>query len=189
MEVKLLDVEVLLDASTKKLQAAKESLIKLEQTQLALSDEQMDLCAEAKLAGAVGLLDKKREFDTAARGKNQELVQIALKITTATKAVASCEIQSKSLESQVHELRSEVGGITLKIDGLILDAQSIRPQMIFPKLLYVVEVLRFQTEAPCRSCHRFFVDMAAVPSSCGCLFHPICLWQMILAGVGECPRC
>jgi hypothetical protein len=75
MEVKLLDVEVLLDASLKKLQAAKESLIKLEQTQLALSDEQMDLCAEAKLAGAVGLLDKKREFDTTARGKNQELVQ------------------------------------------------------------------------------------------------------------------
>jgi hypothetical protein len=89
---------------------------------LALSDEQMDLRDEAKSAGAVGMLDKKREFDSEARSKNQELLEISFKITAATEAVTSCELESKSLESQVHKLRSEVGGITLRIDGMILDA-------------------------------------------------------------------
>jgi predicted nucleic acid-binding Zn-ribbon protein len=57
MEAKLLKVEELLDASTKKLQAAKESLIKLEQ----------DLRVEAKSVGAVGMLDKKMKSDCSSR--------------------------------------------------------------------------------------------------------------------------
>jgi hypothetical protein len=134
MEAKLLEVEALLDASTKELQEAKELLMKLEQTELELSEEQMDLQVEAKSVGAIGMLEKKREFGTAARGKNQELVETAVWIVGGIEAVASCELQLKSLESQVHKLRSKVGGITLKIDGMILDAQSIKPQLIFPKL-------------------------------------------------------
>jgi hypothetical protein len=97
IEAKLLQVQDLQAALIKKLEDTKDSLIKLEKKESLLSDEQTELRAQAKAAGAGGALDKKREFDTAARGKNQELVEIAQRITAATKLMAKFEHESKSL--------------------------------------------------------------------------------------------
>jgi hypothetical protein len=143
IEAKLLQVQDLQAASIKKLEDTKESLIKLEEKELLLSNEQTELQAQAKVAGAGGALDKKREFDTAARGKNQELVEIAQRITAATKLVAKFEHESESLLSQSQDLHSEVACITAKIDGMILDAASIKPRLLFPKLPNLLGALCF----------------------------------------------
>jgi uncharacterized sporulation protein YeaH/YhbH (DUF444 family) len=143
IEAKLLQVQDLQAALIKKLEDTKDSLIKLEKKESLLSDEQTELRAQAKAAGAGGALDKKREFDTAARGKNQELVEIAQRITAATKLVAKFEHESESLLSQSQDLHSEVACITAKIDGMILDAASIKPRLLFPKLPNLLGALCF----------------------------------------------
>lgn len=43
--------------------------------------------------------------------------------------------------------------------------------------------------APCACCSLLFVANCAVPFSCGCLFHPWCLWAELLSGRGVCPCC
>jgi len=48
---------------------------------------------------------------------------------------------------------------------------------------------QIQLDAPCASCSLLFVSNGAVPYSCGCLFHPWCLWPELLSGRRSCPRC
>lgn len=44
-------------------------------------------------------------------------------------------------------------------------------------------------DKPCPRCHLKFVANTVFPFSCGCLFHPWCLWAELLAGGRVCPLC
>lgn len=46
-----------------------------------------------------------------------------------------------------------------------------------------------QLDEPCPRCQHKFVANTVCPLSCGCLFHPWCLWAVLLAGNRACPRC
>ena len=46
-----------------------------------------------------------------------------------------------------------------------------------------------QLDKPCPRCQLKFVANTVFPFSCGCLFHPWCLWAELLAGGRACPQC
>jgi hypothetical protein len=71
----------------------------------------------------------------------------------------------------------------------VLSASSIRPTPCISTLPSSETVLSLQLRLPCQCCNKFWVDMAIAPLSCGCLFHPYCLWKLVLAGSMTCPGC
>ena len=42
---------------------------------------------------------------------------------------------------------------------------------------------------PCPLCHRFFVEKACVPLTCGCLVHLHCMLEGVMLWHGTCPHC
>ena len=66
---------------------------------------------------------------------------------------------------------------------------TIRPKCIFDKLPTLADDTEGPLSKACPGCCRFFLKNVAVPFSCGCMYHPHCLWEMLVVGHRYCPRC
>lgn len=140
---KVLKVQGMLEELTETTRKCKDLLVTLEEKEGNLVDEQMELRAHAKVAGNAGDVVKKLEYNTAAREKNRESLELASAIAMTYLKIASNGDEERRLKSQMEELQAELGVINAKIDELILDGSTIKPKQIFPKLPCLPQVLRF----------------------------------------------
>jgi hypothetical protein len=139
--------------------------------------------------GKLAMPREKAEVDEAARdilmmmvANNEEIDQLRAKFHKL-----EAQIDAKYLKWAAKNEESEV--LKKQVETQRLAAITIRPKCIFDKLPTMADDTEGPLSKACPGCCRFFLKNVAVPFSCGCMYHPHCLWEMLVVGHRYCPRC
>ena len=139
--------------------------------------------------GKLALQREKAEVDEAAWDILMRMVANNEEIDQLRAKFHKLEAQIDAKYSKWAAKNEEVEKMTKLVETKRLAAMTIRPKKIFDKL----PTLAIDTEGPwskaCPGCCRFFLKNVAVPFSCGCMYHPDCLWEMLVVRHRYCPRC
>jgi hypothetical protein len=118
-----------------------------------------------------------------------QMATMADKISGTSESLAREHGEAKGMQEQCRKLESRFHQIQQEIEDMVLAASSIRPRPCISTLPSVETDLPLQLRVPYQSCHKFWVDVATAPLSYGYLFHPYCLWKLVLEGSMTCPDC
>ena len=165
-----------------KLNACDAKDLELDQQHRQLKDRSARL---AKLA----MQREKAEVDEAARdillqmvGNNEEIDQLRAKFHKLEAQIDAKYLKWASKNEETEVLRKQV-------ETKRLSMITIRPKKIVDKLPTLADDTEGAMSLACPGCCRFFLKNVAVPFSCGCMYHPHCLWEMLVVGHRYCSRC
>ena len=192
LQANINDVQTLattLDKLNEKQKAVQSQLDACDATDLKLDAQHRQLKDKSQRLGKLGLQREKAEVDEAARDQlmrmvanNEEIDQLRAKFHKLEEQIDAKYLKWAAMNEETEKLRKEV---TAKRLSMI----TIRPQKIFDKLPTVAGDTEGPMSKACPGCCRFFLKNAAVPFSCGCMYHPHCLWDLLVVGHRYCPRC
>ena len=151
-------------------------------------DEHHELRQRAKTSVADDA--EKAHLKNAVTAKTREC-NAATAVVEATKLLISKSMSDlEACGIKLNKVKCELQGLKADIDILIVENSNIRPQPYFSVLPAVATDLgNVKMSDPCASCKKYFLDLALVPFSCGCLFHPHCMFKTALLASPVCPGC
>jgi uncharacterized coiled-coil protein SlyX len=146
-------------------------------------DQHSEIRLQGKEVAAAGNVEEKKRLDAQLRGiQSIAWATTDVSIDTVVKNIAS-------QRCQVDTLQSQIGSMSEKIEDLIIESSSICPKPCFDLLpSHPTSMDKIKLDFPCACCKHFFADQACVPMSCGCIFHPHCMFKTVLAAHAECPK-
>lgn len=87
-------------------------------------------------------------------------------------------------------VQDSFNNISTKIDVMIVEESFIRPRHFYSAFpVNHQEMVPLKQHLPCVECGRYWAEMAFVNLPCGCLLHPVCLFQVALSSKPCCPGC
>jgi len=132
----------------------------------------------------------KKVVDTRLRSLMEDAVAVSTTLATLVPEIKHLTTTAANLRAQLLPLQDSINNISTKIDVLVVQESCIRPHQFY--LAFPVnreEMVPLKTHLPCAECGRYWADMALVNLPCGCLLHPICLFQVVLSSKPCCPGC
>jgi hypothetical protein len=139
--------------------------------------------------GKLAMQREKAELDEAARdilmmmvANNEEIDQLRAKFHKL-----EAQIDARYLKWATKNEETEL--LKKQVETQRLAMITIRPKLVFDKLPTLADDIEGPMSKACPGCCRFFLRNVAVPFSCGCMYHPHCLWEMLVVGHRYCPRC
>ena len=118
-----------------------------------------------------------------------EMAAVTKKLDAAVGEITALEAEMEEIDKLINKLEASLKDLTDQEQDLILETVAVKPRAVFWKLPYALQEIQIEIALPCPWCNMFLVDTCVVPFSCGCLFHPHCMWNMVLVGGSRCPRC
>ena len=186
------DVQTLaatLDTFNEKQKAVQNQLDSCDAKDLELDAQHKQLKDKAARLGKLAMQREKAEVDEAARdillqmvANNEEIDQLRAKFHKYEAQIDAKYLKWAAKNEETEKLRKQV-------ETKRLAMITICPKRIFDKLPTMVVDTEGPMSKACPGCCRFFLKNAAVPFSCGCMYHPHCLWEMLVVGHRYCPRC
>jgi hypothetical protein len=163
------------------LEAAKGEVTSAEEIELQLENELTEYRGASRTCASKGDWVGKGQFDVKARGLHPAITAAGLNVANAEASVISLERMKSEVESQLtahHQIhtRSCAERETLLFQSL--KVVPTNPFHVYPAE-ESVPPLNIQIRTLCVVCLRAFIGRCAVISSCGCLLHPCCMWQLI----------
>ena len=133
---------------------------------------------------------EKAHLKNAVTAKTREC-NAAIAVVEATKLLISKSMSHlEACGIKLNKVKFELQGLKADIDILIVKNSNIRPQPYFSMLPVVATDLEnVKMSNPCASCKKYFSDLALVPFSYGCLFHPHCMLKTALLASPVCLGC
>lgn len=124
----------------------------------------------------------------------RSVMEAASSVSTALKALTP-EIKhwtdvAEALRMEMVQLQDAIGHLSAEIDVLIVQESCLRPQQFF--LAFPINgegMVSLKQHLPCVLCGRYWAEMALANLPCGCLLHPLCLYQVALGSHPCCPGC
>lgn len=132
----------------------------------------------------------KKVIDARLRSLMEDAVAVSTNLATLNPEIKHWTEAAANLRSQLLQLQESIKILEAKIDVLIVQESCIRPQHLYTAFpVNLGEVVPLKTHLPCVGCGRYWADMALANLPCGCLLHPICLFQVALNASPCCPGC
>ena len=179
--------------------------VELERRQLELKDEQVHgqtlMRAEEELWDKFAMLQSAKKgvgCDASARVAAQNEVRAVSsacgKASAAVEENRAALVEKngrvKSLGEQVRTLFNLLQDIERQVDVIIIEESCVCPQQFFSSFpVAPTGMRRLKEDLPCGMCGRFWAYMALVNLTCGCLFHPCCMFKIVLGRNPHCPCC
>ena len=96
----------------------------------------------------------------------------------------------EALQQKVAALQAQIEDMDCQINIIIIEESCVRPQQFFTSFPTVpTSMTPLKKDLPCGLCGRFWAEMALVNLPCGCLFHPCCMFKIVLGKNPCCPTC
>lgn len=94
------------------------------------------------------------------------------------------------LRHKVSTLQAEIEEMDCQISLIIIEESFVRPQQFLTSFPIVpTSMTPLKEKLPCGLCGRFWAEMALANLPCGCLFHPYCMFKIVLGKNPRCPSC
>lgn len=135
-------------------------------------------------AAALKTLDSRVRAVMFASGKASEAVE------KNQEALIEKTTKVEVLRHKVSTLQAEIQDMDCQIDLIIIEESFVRPQQFFTSFPTVpTSMTPLKDKLPCGLCGRFWAEMALANLPCGCLFHPCCMFKIVLGKNPRCPSC
>ena len=165
-------------------------ILALETEDERLNSMKEDLRRRSKKHATAGELQEKADVDKEQReiskaiAANNDALEAAQE--EAATLASTLERDSSAYRSSQQQLRQ----LEKNCASERIAQHSIKPKRPVGKNMSEAGVpLKINLDSACRCCNYLFVSNCAVPYSCGCLFHPWCLFPALISGRGNCPLC
>ena len=148
----------------------------------------------AKRARDAANFVEKGKLDAQARHAQERITSAGQKVSAAQRSVLKFEERRKELEQQLKIAGFNCDAAVQEHERLVVESLKVVPSNPFPKYPSVDSFPRMNMNInPCPVCRRYFIARGAIFGSCGCLFHPYCMWQILsttIRGAARvCPKC
>ena len=132
----------------------------------------------------------KKVVDTRLRSLMEDVVAVSTTLSTLGPEIEEWTTITADYRAQLLPLQEAINNISADIDVMIVQESCIRPHQfysVFP--VNREEIVSLKQHLPCIQCGRYWAEMAFMNLPCGCLLHPICLFQVALSSKPCCPGC
>jgi hypothetical protein len=131
---------------------------------------------------------------------NKDIDALITNLVNARTEVLNQELQVEACKSKVEKDRQVCLSAQKTLDcaqselKICISGIGVCPVQVFrnlPKQPNAAQhsMTPVSANSACPHCQRCFIANAFVPFSCGCIYHPSCLREMILSGYINCPSC
>ena len=132
----------------------------------------------------------KKVVDTRLRSLMEDAVAVSTTLSTLGPEIEEWTTITADYRAQLLPLQEAINNISADIDVMIVQESCIRPHQFYSAFpVNREETIPLKQHLPCVQCGRYWAEMAFVNLPCGCLLHPICLFQVALSSKPCCPGC